>query len=83
MCYKCDKINLNCGGSYLDSPYWIKDKKATINAINKKDNRRFQNGVTLSLNHLPRITKIKPYIIQLKTNNLCISKRWLEKIWEK
>ena len=32
----CHKINLNSGGSYIDSPDWIKDKKATINPINKK-----------------------------------------------
>ena len=25
--YKCHKINLNCGGSYTDSPDWIKIKK--------------------------------------------------------
>ena len=29
------KIYLNCGG-YIDSPDWIKNKKATINSINKK-----------------------------------------------
>ena len=28
------KINLNRGGSYVDSPDWIKNKKATINLIN-------------------------------------------------
>ena len=28
--YKCHKINPNCGGSYVDSPDWIKSKKATI-----------------------------------------------------
>ena len=33
--YKCHKINLNRGGSYIDSPEWIKNKKATINPINK------------------------------------------------
>ena len=22
--YKCHKINLNCGGSHIDSPGWIK-----------------------------------------------------------
>ena len=25
--YKCHKINLKSGGSYLDSPNWIKNKK--------------------------------------------------------
>ena len=34
--YKCHKINLNPGGSYSDSPGWIKNKKATINPMNKK-----------------------------------------------
>ena len=28
--YKCDKINFKCGGSYIDSPDWIKMKKTTI-----------------------------------------------------
>ena len=40
--YKCHNIILNRGGSYIyiyiDSPDWIKKKKATINSINKKDN---------------------------------------------
>ena len=25
--YKCHKINPDCGGSYIDSPDWIKNKK--------------------------------------------------------
>ena len=29
--YKCRKLNPNCGGSYIDSPDWIKNKKAAIN----------------------------------------------------
>ena len=29
--YKCRKINLNHGGSYIDSFDWIKNKKAIIN----------------------------------------------------
>ena len=34
--FTCHKINPNCGGSYTDSPDWIKNKKATVNPINKK-----------------------------------------------
>ena len=34
--YKCHKINLNRGESYVDSPDWIKNTKAAINPINKK-----------------------------------------------
>ena len=34
--YKCHKINPNRGGSYIDSPDWIKIEKTTINNVNKK-----------------------------------------------
>ena len=44
--YKCHKISHNHGGSCIDSPDWIKTKKATINFINKKD-RCFQNALTI------------------------------------
>ena len=62
------KKNLNHGGSNIDSPDWIKNKKATINSINKKDNKCFQYTVTVALNyveigkHSERIIKIKPFI---------------------
>ena len=49
--YKCHEINLNCGGSNKCSPDWIKNKKATINAINKKDNKCSQYAVTVALNY--------------------------------
>ena len=49
--YKCHKINFKRGGSYIDSPDWIKNRKAAINPINKKDNECFQYAVTISLNH--------------------------------
>ena len=38
LSYKCGKINHNCVGSYIDSPDWIKNKKSTINPLNKKGN---------------------------------------------
>ena len=66
--YKCHKINPNRDGSYLDSPDWIKNKKGTINPINKKDNKCFQYAVTVALNHQEiktdpqKIIKIKPFI---------------------
>ena len=41
--YKCHEINPNRGGSYVNSPDSTKkNKKATINPINKKDNKCFQ-----------------------------------------
>ena len=45
--YKCHKINPNHSGSNIDSPDWIKNKKPTINPINKC----FQYAITVGLNH--------------------------------
>ena len=45
--YKRYKINPNCGESYINSPDWVKNKKATINPINKKDNKCFQYAITV------------------------------------
>ena len=49
--YKCREINPNCGGSYIDSPHWMKNKKVTISLINNKDNKSFQYAVTVALNN--------------------------------
>ena len=74
--YKCHKINTNCRGSYIDSPDWIKNKKETINPVNKKDNKCFQYAVTVALNHekigknLEIITKIKPFINKCKCEGI-------------
>ena len=65
--YDFNKISLNRGGSYIDSPKWIKNKKSTINPKNN-DHKCFQYAVTLALNfdkinsHPERISKIKPFI---------------------
>ena len=46
-CYKCNKIILNCGRSYIDSPVSIKNKKATSNPkIN--DDKCFQYALTIA-----------------------------------
>ena len=55
--YKCHKANLSRGGSYINSPDQIKNKKATINPINKKDNKCFQYIVTVALNYEEMIHK--------------------------
>ena len=63
-------MNSSRGGSYTDSPDWIKSKKAKINHINKKD-KRFQYDVTVALHHEEfkkdphRTTKITPFIINI------------------
>ena len=66
--YKCHKINPNPSVPYIDSPDGIKNKKATINPINKKYNKCFQYAVIVALNYEEikkgpqRIAKIKHFI---------------------
>ena len=77
--YKCHKINLNCGGSYVDSPYCIKNKKATINPIIKKD-KCFQYAITVPLNeeigkHVERIIKINPFFSKYNGKEQIYSER--------
>ena len=66
--YKLHRITRNRRGSYIDSPEWLKNKKATINPINKKDDNCFQYAITVALNceeigkNPERITKIKSFI---------------------
>ena len=68
--YKCHKINRNHEGSYVDSPDWIKNKKATKSSINKKYNKCFQYALIVALNyeekHAERITKIKTFVNKYK-----------------
>ena len=45
MYYKCHKVSFKRGGSYIDSPDWIKKKKATINPKNT-DDKCFQYAAT-------------------------------------
>ena len=69
--YYLHRINLKRGKSYIDSPEWLKNKKATINPINKKDNTCFKYALTAALNHKQRISNLKPFMGQL----------WMEKYW--
>ena len=74
--YDFNKISLNRGGSYKDSPKWIKNKKSTTNPKNN-DYKFFQYAVTLALNldrinnHPERISKLNVLlnnIIEKKQN---------------
>ena len=82
--YDFNEISLNRGGSYIDSPKWLKDKNSTINPKNN-DDKCFQYAVTLALNldkikrDPQRIYKIKPFIDQYNqkdTNFPSTSKDW-------
>ena len=73
--YDFNKISLNRGGSYIDPPEWIKNKKSTIIPKNN-DYKCFQYAVTVSLSHdkinrdPQRISKIKPFIDQYNWNDI-------------
>ena len=46
-----NETRLKRGKSYIKSTEWLKNKGATINPKNKKDNKCFQYSVTLALNY--------------------------------
>ena len=50
MFYDLNKIRLSSRGSYIDSPEWLKNKKATINPKNN-DAKCFQYALTVALNY--------------------------------
>ena len=68
---KFHKINFKRGGSYIDSPYWTKKKKATINQKNKND-KCFQCVAMVALNHREiksnpeSVSNIEPFINKYK-----------------
>ena len=82
--YDFNKTSINRGGSYIDSPQWLKNKKSTINPKNN-DDKCFQYAVTLALNlnsidnHPERKSKIKPFINKYNWKDIdfpAMSKDW-------
>ena len=74
--YDLNKLSLNRGGSYIESPEWVSVKKAAINPKNKKDDTCFQYALTVALNYeknkdnRQRISNIKPFINQYNWNEI-------------
>ena len=64
--YDLNKISLNRCGSYIDSPEWLKNKKATINP-NNKDDKCFQYALT-ALND----KQIKKILKEYQTLNILL-----------
>ena len=82
--YDLNKISLSRAGSYIDSPKWLKNKKATINPKDN-DDKCFQYTLAVALNyeqikdHPERISKIKPFIDQYNWKEIefpSYSKNW-------
>ena len=63
--YNLNKVSLSRGGSYIDSPKCLKNKKVTINPQNKKDDKCFQYALTVA-----SISKIKPFIGKYDWNEI-------------
>ena len=67
--YHLQNKSLKRGGSYIDSPRWLRNKRTTINPQNNDDNF-FQYASTVALNYNEienqpeRISNIKPFIDQ-------------------
>ena len=72
--YDFNRVSISKGGSYIDSPKWLKDKKSTVNQKNN-DNKCFQYATTLALNFNKvnkdpqRMSKIKPFIENYNWND--------------
>ena len=84
--YDFNKTSIYRGGSYIDSPKWLKDKKSTINPKNN-DHECFQYAATLALNldninnHPEKISKIRPFIGQYNWKDIDFPPT--NKDWEK
>ena len=69
LSYHIHKTSLKRGKSYIKSPEWVLNKRATINPKNK-DNKCFQYSITVALNNQniennpERISNIKPFVDQ-------------------
>ena len=87
MTYDINKTTINRGGSYTESPTWLKNKKCAINPQNKNDSKCFQYSITAALNHEKinnhpeKISKITPFINQYNCNEIEFPSN--QKDWEK
>ena len=79
--YHLQKVGLKRSGSYIDSPEWLKNKKAANNPQNNDENV-FQYALTVALNHQhiannpQRISKIKPFIDQYNWKEIDFRSYW-------
>ena len=84
--YHLHKISLKRGGSYIDSPKWLKNNGATINPKNEDDEcLKYALTVASNLQNIgknsQRISKIKPFIDQYKQKGIDFSSH--SKDWTK
>ena len=58
--YDFNKISISRGGSYIDYPKWLKDKKSSVKPKNN-DHKCFQYAVTLALNLIKLMITLREY----------------------
>ena len=72
--YIFHKVDVKRSGSYIETPDWIKKKKAAINVEN--DDECFQYSMTVALNydeikkHHQRVNKVKPFVNKYDWNEI-------------
>ena len=65
--YYFHRRDIKRSGSYIETPEWLRNKKATTNPKNMDDDNCFQYGIPVALNHKnigrdpQRISKIKSF----------------------
>ena len=87
---KLNQIDLIRGGTYIQTPKWLSNKKTSINPKNgdeDDDNNCFMYAITVALNHQEigchpeRISKIKKYTSKYNWNHINFPTQ--RKDWEK
>ena len=93
--YSLHKTTLRRGKSYIESPEWLRNKRATINLQNYDDNNCFQYAIAVALNHQnianhpEKISNIKLFINQYNWKNIDFTvhqkdwKRFHQEDWKK
>ena len=75
MTYHCHRVDLNRGGSYIELPDWVKNKKCCINPKND-DDECFKWAVLAALHHKEigvhpeRISKLRSYVDRYNWNGI-------------
>ena len=80
------KFTINRGGSYIESPKWLKSKRCTINPQNKNNSNCFQYDLTalnygIINNHPERLSKMTLFIDQYNWSEINFPSK--QKDWKK
>ena len=80
MDYKLHRVRLRRGGSYVKSPEWLANKKATINPKNKNDDESLWWSTISALNYNEIMKSLKTYLKKIKHRDTDFSSH--QRDWE-